>query len=49
MILTDNAEHVVRELLTRDANLRDLEVADVPLEEAFLALTGGSIDAAVSA
>lgn len=39
MVLTDDAERVVRELLARDPGLRDLEVAAATLEEAFLTLT----------
>jgi ABC-2 type transport system ATP-binding protein len=42
VLLTDEAERVVRELLTRDPGLKDLEVTGARLEEAFLALTGGS-------
>lgn len=39
VIHTAEAEAVVRELMTRDPNLRDLEVSNGGLEEAFLALT----------
>ena len=39
MLLTDDAERVVRELLARDPGLCNLEVAGARLEEAFLALT----------
>lgn len=39
MVLTDDAERVVRELLARDPGLRHLEVAAASLEEAFLTLT----------
>jgi ABC-2 type transport system ATP-binding protein len=39
VILSNDAEHVARELLTRDAGLRDLEITTAGLEEAFLALT----------
>jgi ABC-2 type transport system ATP-binding protein len=42
VLLTDHAERVVRELLTRDPKLCDLEVTGARLEDAFLALTGGS-------
>jgi ABC-2 type transport system ATP-binding protein len=42
VLLTDDAEHVVRELLTRDPVLRDLEVSSARLEDAFLALTAGT-------
>jgi len=38
-ILTSRAEAVVRELLRRDPELRDLEVGGAGLEDAFLALT----------
>jgi ABC-2 type transport system ATP-binding protein len=38
-LFASNAESVVRELLTRDAGLSDLEVTSVGLEDAFLALT----------
>ena len=38
-LLASNAESVVRELLARDANLSELEVTGVGLEDAFLALT----------
>ncbi len=41
-ILTGDAEEVVRELLRRDDNLRDLEVLSAGIEDAFLALTGGA-------
>jgi ABC-2 type transport system ATP-binding protein len=43
-ILSGAAESVVRELLARDAHLRDLEVRGAGLEEAFLALTGNRLD-----
>ena len=49
VILTDHAERVVRELLARDGDLSNLEVAGVPLEEAFIRLTGDSNVAAVCA
>jgi ABC-2 type transport system ATP-binding protein len=39
VIRTRHAESVVRTLLESDDNLRDLEVTDAALEEAFLALT----------
>jgi ABC-2 type transport system ATP-binding protein len=39
MVLTDDAERVVRELLARDPGLSHLEVAAASLEEAFLTLT----------
>lgn len=39
-LLTADAERVVRELLTRDPGLRNLEVSGARLDEAFLALTG---------
>ena len=35
-----DAERTVRELLTRDARLTELEVRGADLEEAFLTLTG---------
>jgi ABC-2 type transport system ATP-binding protein len=38
-ILTTNAEELARELLMRDATLRDLEITGAGLEEAFLVLT----------
>jgi ABC-2 type transport system ATP-binding protein len=39
VLLTDDAERLVRELLERDPALRDLEVSSARLEDAFLALT----------
>ena len=42
VILTTDAEHLARELLTRDADLRDLEITSAGLEEAFLTLTSDS-------
>ena len=39
VLLTDDAERVVRELLARDPELRDLEVSSARLEDAFVALT----------
>jgi ABC-2 type transport system ATP-binding protein len=47
--LTADAERVARELLYRDPNLSGLEIASAGLEEAFLALTGGTDVAALSA
>lgn len=45
VLLTAEAESVVRALLDRDAGLYGLEVAGAGLEEAFLALTGrGALD-----
>jgi ABC-2 type transport system ATP-binding protein len=41
VICTAEAEVVVRELMLRDPHLRDLEVSNGGLEEAFLALTQG--------
>ncbi len=46
VILTSDAEHLARELLTRDAGVRDLEITSAGLEEAFLALTKGAHDVA---
>jgi ABC-2 type transport system ATP-binding protein len=40
LILTREPEQLVRELVARDPQLRDLEVAAAGLEEAFLKLTG---------
>jgi hypothetical protein len=40
VILTREPEALVRELMARDPQLRDLEVAAAGLEEAFLKLTG---------
>jgi ABC-2 type transport system ATP-binding protein len=40
-IFTASPERVVRDLLTRDAELIDLEVTSAALEDAFLALTQG--------
>lgn len=40
VIVTAEAEALVRELMARDPQLRDLEIAGVALEEAFLKLTG---------
>ena len=37
-IFTGSAESVVRELLSRDASLADLEVVSLGLEDAFLSL-----------
>jgi ABC-2 type transport system ATP-binding protein len=42
VLLTDEAERVVRELLARDPGLRDLEVSSARLEDAFLALTAST-------
>ena len=47
--LTFDAEGLARELLNRDPGLRDLDIASVGLEEAFLTLTGGSHVATVRA
>ncbi len=41
-LLARRAEPVVQELLQRDPSLSDLEVGGAGLEDAFLALTGGS-------
>ncbi len=41
-ILTPRAESIARELLTRDADLADLEILGAALDEAFLALTDSS-------
>ena len=48
-LLTSHAEPVVRELLTRDPELRDLEVVGADLEAAFLTLTGKTAHAAAPA
>jgi len=40
VIQAEQAEAVVREMLSRDAELQGLEIASAGLEEAFLALTG---------
>ncbi|HLJ44722.1 MAG TPA: ABC transporter ATP-binding protein [Bryobacteraceae bacterium] len=40
-ILTQSPEAVLRELMTRDPHLSDIEVSSSSLEEAFLALTNG--------
>jgi len=47
--LTNDAEHLARELLNRDPGLRALDIASVGLDEAFLTLTGGSHVATVRA
>ncbi len=44
-IRADEAEPILRELLSRDPNLSGLEVTSAGLEEAFLALTAESKDA----
>jgi len=45
-ILTPRAEPIVRELLTRDPDLSDLEVLGAALDDAFLALTQTDKEAA---
>jgi ABC-2 type transport system ATP-binding protein len=47
VVLTADAERVARELLTRDPDLTGLEITSAGLEEAFLAITGGT-DVAVA-
>lgn len=42
VLVTGAADELVRELIARDPQLRDLEVSGVALEEAFLKLTGGT-------
>jgi ABC-2 type transport system ATP-binding protein len=42
VLLTDDAERLVRDLLARDPDLRDLEVSSARLEDAFLALTAST-------
>jgi ABC-2 type transport system ATP-binding protein len=39
VVLTSNAEQVIREMLAQDPTLRDLEISSAGLEDAFLALT----------
>jgi ABC-2 type transport system ATP-binding protein len=41
LLVTSQAEALVRELMARDPQLSDLEVSGVALDEAFLKLTGG--------
>src|SRR5262245_49587950 len=41
LLVTSQAEALVRELVTRDPQLADLEVSGLALDEAFLKLTGG--------
>jgi len=49
VVLATEVEHVARELLRRDPQLAGLEITGAGLEEAFLALTGGTHVAAVCA
>jgi ABC-2 type transport system ATP-binding protein len=48
-ILTSNAEHVVRQLLLRDASLSGLETSGAGLEDAFLRLTAANAPPAAAA
>jgi len=41
LIVTSEAEALVKELMARDPQLADLEVSGLALDEAFLKLTGG--------
>jgi len=49
VVLATEVEQVARELLRRDPQLAGLEITGAGLEEAFLALTGGTDVAAVCA